>query len=194
MLNSSLAVASFFGFIMAAGCTLIADVDRTKIPTDTGPQAGETGMGGSTGGTGQGGKGGTGGTGQAGMAGGGDEAGTGGTNAGTGGGDSGGTGAMGGTGGTGTPTEKCDPAKGTITLGALGQPTYFSDGNTFTLGDGVNNPMTFEFDLASSGRVHDHSTLIAFDGTEDNAHLAVLITEAINKVGSSLNITASTTA
>jgi len=80
MLNPSLAVVSLLGFLTAASCTLITDVDRTKIPTDAGAHAGEPGSGGT--GTGGGaGETGTGGTGKGGTANGG-KGGTGGTQAG----------------------------------------------------------------------------------------------------------------
>jgi hypothetical protein len=185
MFNPSLAAASLLGFLTAASCTLITDVDRTKIPTDAGAPAGGMGATGGTAGdssmAGVGNEGGadqgTGGTGQGG--------GTGGTGQ---GGGAGGTSA--GTGGTGTPTEVCDNATGRITVG---EGTLFAaTGDTFTVSDGLNDAVTFEFQL--TGQTADASHVaIPFDGTENEAGLAVLIANAINDA-SDLDVTASTSA
>ncbi len=181
-LNPSLALASLVGFLTAASCTLITDVDRTKIPTDAGAEAGAPGTGGTTESGGTGGTtqtGGTGGTDTGGGAGTGGEAGqnpTGGT-----GGESGaGTGATGGTSGAaggGSVTPVCEQATGTITLAPN---TFFSDKDTFSIGDGVNAPVVFEFDLNGDGLTNDSHVGIVFDGTENQFGLAALITTAIN--------------
>jgi len=180
-LNPSLALTSLVGFLTAASCTLITDVDRTKIPTDAGAEAGAPGSGGTTesggtGGTAQ--TGGTGGTDTGGTAGTGGEAGqnpTGGT-----GGESGaGTGATGGTSGTaggGPVTPVCTPATGTITLAPM---TFFSDKDSFSIGDGINDAVVFELDLNGNGVTSGH-VAIPFDGTENQFGLAALITTAIN--------------
>jgi hypothetical protein len=190
-LNPSLALASLVGFLAAASCTLITDVDRTKIPTDAGAQAGETGAGGSTGGSSTGGS--------AGQAGGGEEAGSGGTGGGTGGtsGTGGGGGSTGATGGTsatggsgGAPSEVCDKARGTITIDPI---TYFADGDTITIGDGLHNPVTFEFDLATAPGVTSPHVAIHFDGTEDEQGLALLLTNAINTQDSANKLDVSAT-
>src|SRR5512144_1392329 len=108
-INPSLALASLVGFLTAASCTLITDVDRTKIPTDAGAEGGSPGTGGTgaTGGTsatgGTGGTGATGGTGEAGQ-----------TNAGAGGTmSSGGSSGTGGGAGMAPVTEVCTRATGT---------------------------------------------------------------------------------
>ena len=63
----------------------------------------------------------------------------------------------------------------------MGIGTLFAaTGDTFTLGDGVNNPVTFEFELNGVG-ADPANRAIAFDGTENEAALAVLITDAINQ-------------
>lgn len=183
MLNPSLAAASLLGFLTAASCTLITDVDRTKIPTDAGAQAGETGTGG-TGGTG----GSTGGT--SGDAGGGNESGSGGTTGGTGQGGTGGTGgSTAGTGGTSNPTPVCDHATGRITIG---EGTFIASGETFTLSDGLGDAVTFEFAFAGA-QAADGNVEIPFSGEPTPAEFAVKITNAINSV-SSFAVTASTTA
>ena len=190
MLNSSLAVASLLGFFTAASCTLITDVDRTKIPTDAGAHAGETGTGG-TGGTG-GTTGGTGGgAGDTGMAGVGAEGGTGGTSqGGTGGTSQGGTGGSNaGTGGTSNPTPACDHATGRITVG---EGTFISNGETFTVSDGLGDAVTFEFAYAGASAA-DGNVEIAFDGEPTPAEFAVKITNAINRV-TNFGVTASTSA
>jgi hypothetical protein len=156
-LKPSLALASLVGFLTAASCTLITDVDRTKIPTDAGPEGGAPGTGGS------GGKGGT-------------------------GGDSGGGGTGGGTGGTGMVTKACDKAEGTITLNP---GVLFADGDTITLGDGLNPNVVFELDLATDQGLADGDNKgIDFDGTEDNAELANLIANAINGQDENLRVVA----
>jgi hypothetical protein len=155
-LNPSLALASLVGFLTAASCTLITDVDRTKIPTDAGAEGGAPGTGGSGGKGGSSGKGGT-------------------------GGDAGS-----GTGGTGMVTRVCDHAEGTITLkpGVL-----FADGDTITLGDGINPPVVFELELETNQGLSDSDhKAIDFDGTEDNFGLADLINDAINAQGDNLRV------
>lgn len=192
MLNPSLAVASLLGFLTAASCTLITDVDRTKIPTDAGPGSGGTGGdtgasgagagnegGGDTGG--RGGRGGNGGNG--GTSGRGGNAGTAGTEAGAGGNEA-------GTGGSTTPTEACLHATGRITIG-LG--TQISTGWTFTIGDGVNSKVTFKFDWDDDSVTESGSNLIHFSGDPTPAEWAVLITNAINGAVK-LDVTATTTA
>jgi len=173
-LNPSLALASLVGFLTAASCTLITDVDRTKIPTDAGTQAegGSGGTGGSTGGTSTGGTSGDAGAGA-----------TGGSKAGSSGsGGSSGTGTMGGSSGSGgAPAEVCTPASGKITVKPV---TFLSDGDTLTLGDGVNTKVVFEFELetgsAGANGVAGSHTPVTFNGTEDNFGLATIITDAIN--------------
>jgi hypothetical protein len=190
-LKPTLALASLVGFFTAASCTLITDVDRTKIPTDTGPAAGAPGTGGMSGGggttggtsgsSGEGGQNPTGGTG----GGAGETSGGTGGNTGATGGTGGTGGGTGGTGGTGAVTAVCDQAEGTITLAPL---TFLSDGDTFTLSDGVNAKVVFEFDL--TGGVASGHKAIAFDGSEDQFGLASLIAQAINGEGTDLFITA----
>src|SRR6185369_897914 len=104
-----------------------------------------------------------------------------------------------------SPVEVCDQARGTITLGIgpTGEPTYFADGDTFTLSDGVNPSVAFEFDYQGDGASDPSkkTELIAFSGTPSNAEMAHAIADAINSVGRTaessgrkLNIVASTTA
>lgn len=183
MLNPSLAAASLLGFLTAASCTLITDVDRTKIPTDAGAQAGETGTGG-TGGTG----GGTGGT--SGDAGTGNEGGSGGSTGGTGqGGTSGTGGSTAGMGGTSNPTPACDHATGRITIG---EGTFIASGETFTLSDGLGDPVTFEFSYQAAPVTAGH-VAIDFDGEPTPAEFAVKVAAAINGV-TNFGVTATTTA
>jgi hypothetical protein len=162
-MNPTLALASLVGFLTAASCTLITDVDRTKIPTDAGPEGGAPGTGG-TGGTG--GKGG--GSGKGGSSG-----------AGTGG-------STGGSGGTGVVTPDCHHAEGSITVGP--DPLYFDDGDTITIGDGINPPVVFELDLQNSGLEVSSHKPIDFDGTENNLELVALIHAAINNQGNNLRV------
>lgn len=192
MLNPSLAVVSFLGFLTAASCTLITDVDRTKIPTDAGvPQAGEPGMGGTGGGAGETGRGGTvnrGGTGNgatggdSGASGSGAESGGGGTSPGIGG-DSGAGGAI-------PVAEVCDKATGTLTVG-LG--TLIGDGDTFTIGDGINPKVVFTFDWTGAGSPITGDNVITFSGQPTEAEIAVMIRDAIN-AAADLDVTATTTA
>ena len=190
MLNPSLAVVSLLGFLTAASCTLITDVDRTKIPTDAGvPQAGETGMGGTggsageTGNGGTGNKGGTGATGgDSGASGSGAEGGASGANPGVGG-DSGAGGAL-------PVAEVCDKASGTLTVG-LG--TLIGDGDTFTIGDGINGKVVFTFDWDDGGTPITGDNVIHFSGQPTEAEIAVMIRDAIN-AADDLDVTASTTA
>jgi len=89
--NRFLVLSTLGGLLTAASCTLITDVDRTKIPVDGGAEGGQGangGKGGASGNAGRGGKGGTGGS--AGS--------TGGSMGGEGGGEAGGS--TGGAGGT----------------------------------------------------------------------------------------------
>jgi hypothetical protein len=185
MLNPSLAAVSLLGFLTAASCTLITDVDRTKIPTDAGaPTGGMGATGGTSGDSGMAGvgneggseQGGTGGTGQGGGGTGGSSAGTGGTSA--------------GTGGTGTPTEVCDKATGRITVGE--GTLIAATGDTFSVSDGINAPVTFEFRLTGEGDSPDNQT-ISFTGTPTEAELAIKIANAINDA-SDLDVTATTSA
>jgi hypothetical protein len=160
-MNPTLALASLVGFLTAASCTLITDVDRTKIPTDAGPEGGAPGTGGSTGGKGGGaGKGGTNG------------AGTGGT--------------TGGSAGTGAVTPDCHHAEGSITLNP---GVLFADGDTITIGDGINPVVVFELDWADAQglKVSSHKG-IDFDGDENNLELATLIHAAINNQGDNLRV------
>jgi hypothetical protein len=198
MLNPSLAVVSLLGFLTAASCTLITDVDRTKIPTDAGAHAGEPGSGGTGGGAGETGNGGTGnkagngatgGT-EAGSGGGGTDGGMGGTDGGTGGTNAGAAGVNeAGSGGT-TPTETCNKATGSITVGV---GTLIGDGDTFTLGDGINGKLTFTFDWDDGGTPITGDNVIHFSGQPTEAALAVLIRDAINDADD-LDVTATTTA
>lgn len=191
MLNPSLAVVSLLGFLTAASCTLITDVDRTKIPTDAGPSGGTGGGAGETGASGAG-NGNESGAGAEGGTGGRGSGGTGGANAGTGGTSSGaGETGTGGTGGSSTPTETCDKASGRISIGV---GTLISSGWTFKLGDGVNNSVTFVFDWLGDSATETGANVIEFSGEPTTAEWAVLITDAINNTASDLEITATTTA
>jgi hypothetical protein len=167
-LKPSLALASLVGFLTAASCTLITDVDRTKIPTDAGPEGGAPGTGGSSGSGGKGGSSGKGGTGG--------DSGAGGTG-----------GSTGGSGGSGSVTKACDKAEGTITLNP---GVLFADGETITIGDGLNSNVVFEFELSNSGLSDEDHKSIGFDGTEDNAELASLIASAINGQDENLRVSA----
>jgi len=188
MLNPSFAVASLLGFLTAASCTLITDVDRTKIPADAGPSGG---TGGGAGETGSGGVGNESGTGpEAGTGGDSTNAGTGGTDGGTGGTSAGTGGNDGGTAGSSTPSAVCDEATGRITIG-LG--TLITTGWTFTLGDGVNDKVTFTFDWDDDSTDEDGDNIIHFSGTPSTAELAVKIADAIN-AAADLDVTATTTA
>ncbi|HTQ08103.1 MAG TPA: hypothetical protein VMI54_29820 [Polyangiaceae bacterium] len=185
-LNPSLALASLVGFLTAASCTLITDVDRTKIPTDAGAEAGAPGTGGTTATGGTGGTAGmeTGGTtetgGGAGMGEAGQPAAGNGGNAGESGssgtGGSGGTGEPGTGGGAGAPpvTPVCEQATGSI---KLAPNTFFSDQDTFSIGDGVNPVVVFEFDF--DGTVAAGHVAIKLTGS-DQFENASLITDAIN--------------
>lgn len=81
-----------------------------------------------------------------------------------------------------------------LTTGSIITPagaSYAADppgGETFTLDDGVNSPTVFEFDQDSS--VVGTNVAITMTGTETVAQMAVLIRDAINGVGSFLNIVA----
>ena len=179
--------------LLAASCTLITDVDRTKIPTDSG--AGTAGTGGSSAGSSSGS------SGDAGeSSGGAPEAGAGGTSNGGSGssGDAGegGTGTSGssnvggeaGSGGSSSVTPMCAKAGGSL---SLAPGTFLSDGETLILRDGVNR-IEFEFDCFASSictglngaaptdGVEDGNVAIAFDGTEDQVGLATKIRDAIN--------------
>ncbi|HEY3500395.1 MAG TPA: hypothetical protein VGK73_37140 [Polyangiaceae bacterium] len=155
MFKPTFAAATLGTLLAAASCTLITDVDRTKIPTDT--SGGTSGSGG----TGSAGKAGSGSGGDAGD--------------GTSGGSAGQAGDT-GSGGTGGNPVTCSKATGTITL----EPsTFLANGDKLTIGDGVHDPVVFEFDLNDDG-VADGNVPIVFDGTENEAQLAVLIADAIN--------------
>lgn len=188
MLNPSLAVASLLGFLTAASCTLITDVDRTKIPADAGPSAGTGGVAGETGSGGAGNEGGT--SPEAGTGGGGTNGGTGGTNGGTGGTSAGGGGDDGGTGGSSTPSEACNEATGRITIGV---GTLLTSGWTFTLGDGLHDKVAFTFDWDDDSSDEPGDNIIHFSGAPSTAELAVKIADAIN-AAADLDITATTTA
>jgi hypothetical protein len=191
MLNPSLAVASLLSFLTAASCTLITDVDRTKIPADAGPSAGTGGVAGETGSGGVGNEGGT--SPEAGTGGGGTNGGTGGTggtNGGTGGTSAGGGGDDGGTGGSSTPTEACDEASGRITIGV---GTLLTSGWTFTLGDGLHDKVAFTFDWDDDSSDEPGDNIIHFSGAPSTAELAVKIADAIN-AAADLDIKATTTA
>lgn len=162
-LNPSFALASVFGFLMAASCTLITDVDRTKIPTDAGPQGGETATGGTGGKGGSSGKGGSG-------------------------------GAMGGssgtaTGGSGGQSPACSHAEGTITL----EPgVLFADGDSFSIGDGLSDPVVFEMDFQGSAAVGTEHVAIPFTGEPSNVDFANKLADAINDQGDNLRVAAET--
>jgi hypothetical protein len=159
-LNPSLALASLVGFLAAASCTLITDVDRTKIPTDAGAEGGSPGTGGTggTGGTTE--TGGTGGTGTGGEAG-----------QGTGGSTGGGA-------GMGQPTPVCTQATGSLTIKPM---TYFADGDTFTLNDGVNAAVVFEFDLDTSEGVRSGNVAVPFTATDNQFQVATTIVRIIKQ-------------
>jgi hypothetical protein len=182
-------LATLGTLFLAASCTLITDVDRTKIPTDA--SGGTAGTSGGTGGSSGSGSGGDAGDGSGGMpeGGSGGKGGNGGSSGSTSG--SSGSGASGdaGASGAGGAASECIKSSGIITLGP---DTFLADGDTFTLGDGVNDPVVFEFELASDNDgVRDGNLQIVFTGTEGEATLAVLIAAAINDVGEELMITAS---
>ncbi len=180
-LNPSLALASLVGFLTAASCTLITDVDRTKIPTDAGAEAGSPGSGGTTETGGTGGTAGTGGTkqtgGTAGMGEGGQATGGTGGNAGETTGGTGGTGEMGGTGGSAGAAPVvpvCDHATGTITIE---QDTNFGENDTLVIGDGVHPAVVFEFVFQND--VTAGHVKISLTGNDQFVN-AGLITDAIN--------------
>jgi hypothetical protein len=77
-------------------------------------------------------------------------------------------------------------ATGTITAVA---GANLVDGETFTLNDGVNTPTVFEFD--SGGGVTGANVAVPFTGGDSAATVAASIQSAINGVGSTLLITAS---
>jgi len=92
----------------------------------------------------------------------------------------------------------CTKASGSISLDTAPDNTFFLDGDTFTLNDGVNDALTFEFDCfggvvcnpaGGTVGVGAGRTRIAFDGTEDEAAMAALIVTAID--GAGLHIDAS---
>lgn len=177
-LNPSLALASLVGFLAAVSCTLITDVDRTKIPTDAGAEGGSPGTGGTSGTGGTGETGGTGGTSMGGEAG--QNPSSGGSAGTTGGkgGSSGKGGSTAGSGGSMHPTEVCKQPTGSITLKPM---TLFADGDTITLHDGVNHGTVFEMDLDTKPGVASGNWAIVFNGREDQYGLASLIRDAINQ-------------
>lgn len=77
-------------------------------------------------------------------------------------------------------------ATGTITAVA---GANLVDGETFTLNDGINTPTVFEFD--SGGGVTGGNVAVTFTGGDSAATVAAAIQGAINGVGSTLLITAS---
>jgi len=208
MFNPHFVLVSALGLLGAASCTLITDVDRKKIPPPdtTSPEGGQGASGGSAG---KGGSGGTGGSsGNAGDGAG--EGGSGGSSGdtsgdagesgapGTGGtgGSSGGGAGEAGNGGAGGVVPVCTKASGTISLQTVPN-TFFQDGDRFTVGDGVNDSVTFEFDCfggvvcnppTATDGVAEGREEISFTGTEDEAGMAALIVSAIN--GAGLRITA----
>jgi hypothetical protein len=181
------ALASLGTTLALASCTLITDVDRTKIPTDAGAGTAGTGGGGGTGGS-SGGSGGDAGDGSGGTPeGGSDGSGGKGMSGSSGAGGAGGDAGSSGQGGSAGAPVSCEKATGSI---SLAPQTFLSDGDTLTLRDGVNDAVVFEFDLATAQGVSDDNVAIDFDGTEDEAGLAQLIAAAINAQSASLLITA----
>jgi hypothetical protein len=213
MFNPHFVLVSALGLLTAASCTLITDVDRKKIPPpDTSPEGGQGASGGSAG---KGGSGGTGGSG--GDAGDGAQGGSGGSSGDRAGGagESGAAGNSGGTGGTGGSSgggageagnagaggvlPVCTKASGEISI-ETDPDTFFQDGDHFTVSDGVNDAITFEFDCSQGAvcnpqpptqGVEDGREPISFNGTEDEAGMAALIVSAINAAG--LNLVATIT-
>jgi hypothetical protein len=201
MFKPTFALATLGTTLLAASCTLITDVDRTKIPTDAG--AGTSGSGGSGAGGGSAGSSGSGSGGDAGDGSGGtpeggnDSGGSSGKGSGGSGGRAGEGGEAGeagssGSGGSGGAPVSCEKATGSISLipTAVTPITYIADGDTFTLRDGVNDPVVFEFDLASAPGVGADHVAIPFTGVEDEAAFATLIADAINDQLTTLGITA----
>lgn len=216
MFNPHFVLISAVGLLSAASCTLITDVDRQKIePPETGSggsagSAGKGGSGGTTGGSnGEAGAGaGEGGTGTGGSSGdtngGAGEAGAAGSS-GSGGSSGGGTGGSGageaGSGGAGGVVPVCTKATGTISLDTAPNNTFFVDGDRFTVSDGINPAVTFEFDCGagvvcnppgSAAGVGAGREPIVFDGTEDEAGIAALIVTAVNGAGLRLTATLET--
>ena len=77
--------------------------------------------------------------------------------------------------------------QGAVAAGSITAKTgaLTNDGDTFTIGDGVNS-VTFEFDSNSSAPPNP----VTFVGTESAAAMAALIQTAINAVGAGLLVTA----
>jgi len=98
-------------------------------------------------------------------------------------------------GGSITATEIVIPASlFTDTVAATGSITVIAgsdlvDGETFTLDDGVNNPVVFEFN--SSGGVTGSNVAVTFTGGSTATQVRDAIISAINGVASGLAITAS---
>jgi hypothetical protein len=110
------------------------------------------------------------------------------------GGSSGSGGAGNAQGGTGgeieEPESVCVQATGKLVLATEGS-LPIEDGDTFTIGDGVNDPVTFEFDSAQEpGTKANGSKGIDYDGTEGIFDLALLVASAINNQGSTLRVSA----
>jgi hypothetical protein len=205
MFNPHFVLVSALGLLTAASCTLITDVDRKKIPPpDTGsPEGGQGASGGSAGRGGTGGTGGSGGdagdgAGQGGSGGSSGEAsgGAGESGAGSGGGGTGGGAGEAGNAGAGGVVPVCTKASGEISL-ETDPRTFFQDGDRFTVGDGIIDAITFEFDCGAGVVCNPPGSVagvgagrqeIVFDGTEDEAGMAALIVNAIN--GTGLRITA----
>jgi hypothetical protein len=93
----------------------------------------------------------------------------------------------GGEAGTTEPGDACLRATGSITIGV--GTLLDTHGDTFTLGDGVNADVTFEFDWNDDGTTVNGDNVIPFSGTPSTAELATAITNAIN-AAAALNITA----
>jgi cysteine-rich repeat protein len=280
--SSSYPLLSLAGLLLAGSCSIIAEVDRTKIPTDGGPPPeGGQSSGGTSNTGGSGGKGGTpstggtratggaGGASGAGGEGGGDTGGTGGDGGGGTGGDAGGgTGGDAGAGGEGgsggvvcgdgiidsseecddgqpaanndgcsttctvepgwecnnTPSdctaamcgdrieagaEVCDDGNGNAcgtcnancstqktpakASGAInpGGAANLVDGETFTLNDGVNAAVVFEFDEAPGDGVAGTNIAVPFTAADTATELQTAIVTAINGVTTALAIAAS---
>jgi hypothetical protein len=194
MFKPTFALATLGTMLAVASCTLITDVDRTKIPTEAGAgTSGSGGSGGGSGGTSGGGSGGDAGDGSGGTPeGGSDSGGSSGKGGSSGGAGEAGEAGSSGAGGSGGAPVSCAKATGSISIipSAEVPVTNIADGDTFTLRDGVNDPVVFEFDFATQPGVTDGRIAIAFDGSEDEAGLAGLIETAINAQTTTLGITA----
>jgi hypothetical protein len=187
MFKPTFAATTLGTLLLGASCTLITDVDRTKIPTDSSAGTAGTGTGG-TAGSGSGGDAGDG-------SGGSPEGGNGATGGNSG---SGGTGGDAGAGGSGEPVEACTRATGSFTLDP---PVQIADGDTFTIEDGANEPVVFELNCEGSSvcsrgdgedvaGVAEGNIDVLFDGAGDHASIAQAMVDAINGVADELGVTA----